>query len=298
MLVEMFAHAIDNPEPSLSTIILISGNRNFAYAMSTLRMRGFRIVLISPSTVHASLKAQASEYLDWYLDVLYAHHRALQDGALVGQTLENSTTIRPSSTAILSGDVNISNSVSPGAFSSALPRVAMHSVDQLSTSNSLSSEQINQLLPGLNSPQLAEVTLASVTLDRSRSISSALSSDPPKARSRETASTLYTQAASRSVSSPSSVVTRSVAPAVPVIYRPLVELLQSSRSKGVLQPLRSHIAAGLIKKDVGVYKSAHVKKFSQYASQAEAAGIIDLGGKDGGAWIRLRPELYDVALSN
>ncbi|KAG6876075.1 hypothetical protein C0992_001037 [Termitomyces sp. T32_za158] len=287
--VEMFTYAIDNPEPSLSTIILISGDRNFAYAMSTLRMRGYRIVLISPNTVHASLKAQASDCLDWYLDVLHAHRRVSQGDASVEQVPETFTSIRPSLTSILPENVDMSTSVSPGAFSSGLPRATMHSVNPCSSPKSLSSHPINQSL-GRDSPQAAEITLASVTLDQSHSISSALYSDPPNAQSPEAASALSLQATSAIASPSKSVVTRSP---VPAIYRPLVERLQFHRSKGVIKPLRSIIAAELLKKHPDVCKSAGVKKFSQYASKAQAAKIIDLGGKDGGAWIRLRPELHN-----
>lgn len=66
--VDMLAHAIDNAAPS--TIVLISGDRDFAYALSILRFRGYRIVLITLSNAHQSLRAQASISFDWVSEVL------------------------------------------------------------------------------------------------------------------------------------------------------------------------------------------------------------------------------------
>ena len=64
----MLAYAIDNPAPS--TIILLSGDRDFAYAVSILRLRRYRVVIISLAGAHTSLTSQASTYLDWVTDVV------------------------------------------------------------------------------------------------------------------------------------------------------------------------------------------------------------------------------------
>jgi hypothetical protein len=66
--VDMLAHAIDNAAPS--TIVLISGDRDFAYALSILRFRRYRVVLITLSNAHQSLRAQASASFDWVSEVL------------------------------------------------------------------------------------------------------------------------------------------------------------------------------------------------------------------------------------
>jgi len=61
----------DNPAPA--TIILISGDRDFAYLLSTIRWRKYNVVLISNSFMtHESLTAQASVVYDWQSDVLKA----------------------------------------------------------------------------------------------------------------------------------------------------------------------------------------------------------------------------------
>ena len=66
--VDMLAYAIDNPAPA--TIVLISGDRDFVYAVSVLRLRRYRVVLVAPNSAHASLKSQASSVLDWETDIM------------------------------------------------------------------------------------------------------------------------------------------------------------------------------------------------------------------------------------
>ena len=68
ILVDMLTYAIDNSPQA--TLILISGDREFAYALSTLRLRQYRVVLVAPSIVHVSLKAHASVLFDWNRDIL------------------------------------------------------------------------------------------------------------------------------------------------------------------------------------------------------------------------------------
>ena len=64
----MLAYALDNQAPS--TIVLISGDRDFAYALAMLRLRRYRVILITLSNAHPSLKAQASFCYDWISDIL------------------------------------------------------------------------------------------------------------------------------------------------------------------------------------------------------------------------------------
>ncbi|KDQ16169.1 hypothetical protein BOTBODRAFT_43732 [Botryobasidium botryosum FD-172 SS1] len=70
---DMLAFALDNPAPA--TIILISGNRNFAFAFSVLRQRRYDTILVTPAQgVHISLNSQATRVLDWDHDVLHAQN--------------------------------------------------------------------------------------------------------------------------------------------------------------------------------------------------------------------------------
>lgn len=62
------AWAIDNPAPA--TIILISGDRDFVYAVSILSLRQYRIVLLAPRSAHGGLKGQADVVYNWPEDFL------------------------------------------------------------------------------------------------------------------------------------------------------------------------------------------------------------------------------------
>ncbi|OBZ75647.1 hypothetical protein A0H81_04559 [Grifola frondosa] len=68
MIVDMLTYAIDTPAPA--TIILISGDRDFVYAVSVLRLRRYHVVLVAPHAAHYSLRSQSSVVVDWDSDVL------------------------------------------------------------------------------------------------------------------------------------------------------------------------------------------------------------------------------------
>ncbi|KAI0637224.1 NYN domain-containing protein [Trametes polyzona] len=68
MIVDMLTYAIDNPAPA--TVVLISGDRDFVYAVSVLRLRRYRVVVVAPYSAHTSLKSQASTVLDWDTDIM------------------------------------------------------------------------------------------------------------------------------------------------------------------------------------------------------------------------------------
>ncbi|KAJ2917206.1 hypothetical protein MD484_g3172, partial [Candolleomyces efflorescens] len=68
IIVDMLTHAMDNPAPA--TILLISGDRDYAYAISVLRLRQYDIVLFTNSNAHSSLTSQASVTFDWAADIL------------------------------------------------------------------------------------------------------------------------------------------------------------------------------------------------------------------------------------
>ncbi|KAG6376081.1 hypothetical protein JVT61DRAFT_2052 [Boletus reticuloceps] len=70
LLVDMLAFAVDHPVPA--TVILITGDRDYAYAVSTLKLRKYQVILIVPSSPHTSpsLESQASLVIDWGAAVL------------------------------------------------------------------------------------------------------------------------------------------------------------------------------------------------------------------------------------
>ena len=64
----MMAHAIDNPAPT--TMVLISGDRDFIYTVSILSLRRYRVVLLAPCAVYTGIKAQVNAVYRWPDDFL------------------------------------------------------------------------------------------------------------------------------------------------------------------------------------------------------------------------------------
>lgn len=88
--VDLLSHAFDNPS---SVIMLISGDASFAYALSILRMRNYRnLVLLGPrlEQENASFASQAALCLNWDVEVvdgispLSAPRRAAEDTRAAG----------------------------------------------------------------------------------------------------------------------------------------------------------------------------------------------------------------------
>ncbi|TFK26434.1 hypothetical protein FA15DRAFT_294808 [Coprinopsis marcescibilis] len=69
MLVDMLAHAIDHSPPT-TTFMIISGDRDFAYALSILTLRLYQVVLVTLPNAHISLTKQATVCFDWFSDVI------------------------------------------------------------------------------------------------------------------------------------------------------------------------------------------------------------------------------------
>jgi hypothetical protein len=90
--VDIMAFMKDNSPPT--TIILISGDRDFAYLLSTLRWRKYKVVLISNSfKTHESLTVQASVVYDWQSEILKARPPTKYRYPLLGSLRESSPSV-------------------------------------------------------------------------------------------------------------------------------------------------------------------------------------------------------------
>jgi hypothetical protein len=74
----MIFHAWDSPLPY--TFVVITGDRDVAYALAMLRMKSYRVVLISPAGSHLDLTSQASVQLDWSRTILGINGGSNEDG--------------------------------------------------------------------------------------------------------------------------------------------------------------------------------------------------------------------------
>ncbi|MFQ6126114.1 MAG: NYN domain-containing protein [Candidatus Heimdallarchaeota archaeon] len=62
---DLIMFAVDNPSPQ--TLALISGDRDYAYPLAKLRLRGYEVILLIPPVgAHPTLQAQADRIIDWY----------------------------------------------------------------------------------------------------------------------------------------------------------------------------------------------------------------------------------------
>jgi hypothetical protein len=91
----MIAQGLDNNKPL--TFILITGDRDFAYATATLRNRSHKVVLISPShsSIHSGLISQASLSFDWNADVMVKLRGVCEDRCVVQPVLDVKPKLEP-----------------------------------------------------------------------------------------------------------------------------------------------------------------------------------------------------------
>ncbi|KAJ7582929.1 NYN domain-containing protein [Mycena floridula] len=78
IIVDMLLDALDHPPPRI--IVLISGDSDFLYPVSSLRRRGYKVVLIAPVQANSAFRHEASVCLDWKTDILMTIEPKTQKG--------------------------------------------------------------------------------------------------------------------------------------------------------------------------------------------------------------------------
>lgn len=81
IIVDIMLFAMDNPplpNSSTTTILLITGDRDFAYVLAVLRMRQYRVILISLDNANDALTQQCDALL-LFRDVLQIDGRDAHD---------------------------------------------------------------------------------------------------------------------------------------------------------------------------------------------------------------------------
>ncbi|KAH6918936.1 NYN domain-containing protein [Coprinopsis sp. MPI-PUGE-AT-0042] len=396
MLVDMLAHAIDHPAPR--TFILISGDRDFSYCLATLRLRRYKVVLVTLPNAHASLRAQASVCLDWFADVVNLvlppppsptkprrmqsissdssngryedisantqsnasryyvskvdDERVAYSGVKPTQVVDG----RPSSQPQIGISATNALQGQPGAF--PLPTSPIQSLKKpnrqeeplTQTATKFFTLPERQLFQPPPRPPLRE-NASSFIDHRPSSASAIIGSEGLRARASEwqprpdhpripsttrsdgqyqtpaevnpndvfgpvvedaagdmaslpaddfgrkpqhiTSPTLKPQKVFVKKASSPSVIPMPGPPKeqalTPDPFKPLVRQMQWYHSHGNYIVLRSTLGYDLVSRYNGVYKKAGVKKFMEYASMAEKAGIVELGGTGAESWIRLLP---------
>ena len=86
----MLVYAIDNPAPS--TVVLITGDRDFAYALSILKLRQYHTVLVTLLDAHPSLTNQTSTCFDWVDSVVNHANSQAENSRLSDRAPHNTPT--------------------------------------------------------------------------------------------------------------------------------------------------------------------------------------------------------------
>ncbi|KAJ6513882.1 NYN domain-containing protein [Mycena vitilis] len=310
IMVDMLAYAMDHPAPA--TLILISGDRDFAYAVSILRLRKYEVVVMSlpmPGP-HISLKSQASVYLDWNVHVMHNSSSSLHfDGTAESPAASRTSpscghgrkrnsgdreTLLSAYNELLSGpktgrqplahepftqDVDVRCVPAPAYSSPGIEENICQPPVQ-STSNSLFPCCSSTAVLGPDPIELLSERGSSaespVPMQAAQSLMSVTHSD---------VHVLHPDPDLPTVQPDSAPVEENGSRNVPSVFQPLVDVLEKHRVKGITRPLRSAVGADLVSLAETVYKRTGATNFGQLAALAEQQKIVQLGGSNGNAWI-------------
>ncbi|KAJ8078548.1 hypothetical protein PM082_012831 [Marasmius tenuissimus] len=310
MIVDMLTFAIDN-EGDGSTIILISGDRDFAYPVSILRFRMYQVVVISPTLpgAHLSLRSQASTFLDWtvMMNGLRDDKSAMDSSPPSNANIPlpptnmgaqnngkfnncNVTNFRPqikhrpeTFPPTLRNDV-ISEREAPATSVVAVPdnTPPVYAAAANPTNDCRFRTAPPTTLPPAGNPELAPV--ARYVYDGlQRQMTDSIDESPPP-------TPLVHLPSVPPAVSPSSCQSQSDAKGpqtIPFYLRSLVRVLQKHHENGVNHPLRSTIAPELVAQDSKVYENAGVKSFWELVGLAIKETLVAYGGQGDSAWVSL-----------
>ncbi|KAF7965131.1 hypothetical protein HWV62_45535 [Athelia sp. TMB] len=249
-MVDVMAFAMDNPAPA--TVILVSGDRDFAYAVSVLRLRSYRVVVIAPANLHMSLKAQASVFIDWNHDILDIVESA--EAPLPATTPPLGSQLSHARTASKGVEVTVSAPINNESKPGLLPLGALAST----SANSFSSGNASLGIPddaNIGRPQSLGLTVDGL------------------------------QRACGSQSSEAGITTSSTAIPPSDEFKFLLDLLTDYQHRGIRFPPWSSFAEAY-NRHVLASDVHDVEMFEEYLARAVAA---DIGVTAVGQWINLQP---------
>ncbi|KAL0570592.1 hypothetical protein V5O48_011375, partial [Marasmius crinis-equi] len=298
---DMMAFAMDHPALS-TTIILISGDRDYSYTLSTLRDRQMRTVLISSgNTSHISLTSQPTMTLDWNLDILndLKEERSRLDSEASGlsgpeaydedekplnlsrrkRTVsfeQQKPRSRPSSrrsnnASLPAGDDEVGVE--------AVEAVASTSSTTINASSKLSTTTPKEISPPsspFQSPQPAATNPDGPEVEPTRAVFPSSAPSPLSGSSRHFSNfpaAFRNNRTPANASASSSSRQRAPArrqplddPTIPAHFKSLMTILQKHHQEGADRPLRTTISHELKIQDSKVFKKVVISEFGEYAS--------------------------------
>ncbi|KAF7978137.1 hypothetical protein HWV62_1579 [Athelia sp. TMB] len=278
MLVDMMTFAMDNPAPA--TVILVSGDRDFAYAASVLRLRRCRVVIIAPANLHISLKAQASVFFDWNRDILDQVETAEVYWLATTSGANKSSHTRTASRELdVVASTPIENEDKPELLQDAIPSTSDSSLSDDSGAFSTPGD-VNIGLPQ-SLPTLASI----LPLSHPDRIST-----PPGFERYQ--SVEHSPSDTKTlVSYPSTTPSRDE-------FKVLLDLLIDHRERGIAFPSRTSIAESY-NQHVLASGVLYAEPFNEYVARAVAANIGVISGEwmSGREWITLQPSASSLPIS-
>lgn len=326
----MLAYAIDNPAPS--TIILITGDRDFAYALSILKHRRYQVVLVTLSNAHASLVHQACIRFDWYNDVInqldasnsqvskesrYVLANDVYESDYLYSPKEVETVVYPTrntrgthSPSKNSRNIPLQSSLSSRLSTSQyrLNESNMRYAEDQTTMDVSSPSKPNRprdrlpRFPTIEDSQGAFVhinhcprrQLVAPDQERDRFIPSSNKSLIGRIEHTPSSPSSRTSSPFASVENESDhELERKKPMIIPTMYVFLVRILQGHRRKGITHSYRSVIASKMAHEQA-TYRRAGVNTFAEFMELADRNGIVELGGNGKDAWVRLLSDWYDA----
>jgi hypothetical protein len=169
------ANAMDNSLPF--TIILITGDRDFAYLVSILTLRRYHVIVIVPPNHHSSLTCQASAVLDWNTEIIQQPNKstvvALSDSAPLASPAEPfdfPNTFPVSSSKQVTGTITLvppvtlalyitepAGAYNLGQLAAALPRVTKKQKRLLKKQSTTAPGTTSHFPPALEAPENGKI---------------------------------------------------------------------------------------------------------------------------------------------
>ncbi|KAG9004664.1 hypothetical protein FRB90_010789 [Tulasnella sp. 427] len=257
IIIDMIFYAMERPPTT--TLLLISGDRDYSYAISTLQNRGYSVKLLAPvGCLHSNLPLIA-DVLDWET-VLNLAPRQLEavDAGVSITDLEQDVEV---------GSVAPDLTPSPEASATQVQEEVWDLQDEAATWGELPATRMHTAsrcydlnfppLPSLSADQWSpSPTPLPITAPRMNSIGHTYS-----------------------------------APTVLPIFEDLVAELNSLHLAGYSAPLWGMVSEGLTRRDRNIFMKAGVGRFKQYVEMAQACGIVCLSLVPSGQetiWLALR----------
>ncbi|KIO25065.1 hypothetical protein M407DRAFT_25597 [Tulasnella calospora MUT 4182] len=239
IIIDMIFYAIDRP--LTTTVLLISGDRDYSYAISTLHNRGYCVKLLAPAGCLHSNMPLLADVLDW--DIVLNRTSRKPEVAEIGvSTVEPTPAVRPE-VPPEGSEPGTEDNQDAEEDTDRKPKVTWDSVAGSTKPNAPSGYD-------LDFPPLPSVPQADWAASPSPS-----SVTPPQSNTSD-----HTYSA----------------PTISPLFEDLVAELEYLKLVGYPKPLWGMVSEGLIGRDPNILARAGVARFKQYMELAQTCGVVQL----------------------